>query len=48
LDFLQMILRKAYWLNEHRRILIKTLTAVSSSPPAESQEQAVKHLKTAS
>lgn len=23
LDFLQMILRKAYWLNEHRRILVK-------------------------
>jgi Ser/Thr protein kinase RdoA (MazF antagonist) len=48
LDFLQMILRKAYWLNEHRRILIKALTAVSSSPPGGSQGQAVKHLKTAS
>ena len=48
LDFLQMILRKSYWLNEHRQILVKTIHAACSRQSPQPQDQSAQAMKSAS
>ena len=48
LDFLQMILRKSYWLNEQRRTLLKTIESACNSRVPRPQDQSAQAMKTAS